>query len=39
MTEILHWGSLVGSLAQDLANVPGTTNSRSPARRDDLFQD
>ncbi len=25
------------SLAQELANVPGTTNLRSPARRDDLY--
>jgi hypothetical protein len=31
------WGSLVGSVAQELANVPGPTNLRSPALRDALF--
>jgi hypothetical protein len=39
MIWILKRGSLVGSLAQDLANVPETTNLHLPARRGDLFQE
>ena len=38
MTGVLHWESLVGSLAQNLAAVPETTNLCSPERRGDLFQ-
>src|SRR5580693_6266432 len=37
MTEVLHWGSLYGPLAQNLAAVTETTKLRSPARRRDLF--
>jgi hypothetical protein len=39
MTGILHSGSLVGSLAQNHAAVPETTNLRLPAPRGDLFQE
>jgi hypothetical protein len=39
MIWILREGPLVLSLAQNLANVPETTKSRSPACRDILFRE
>ena len=39
MTGILRWGFLVGSLAQNLVDVPETTTLRSCVDRSDLFQD
>ena len=39
MIWIVERASLVGSLAQDLANVSETTNLRLPARQGDLLQE
>ena len=39
MIWIVERASLVGSLAQDLANVPETTNLRLPAPQGDLLQE
>jgi hypothetical protein len=39
MTEVLHWRTLYGLVAQNLADVPETTKLRSPERRGHLFQE
>jgi hypothetical protein len=39
MICILKRGPLIGSLVQNLANLPKTMNLRSPASQGDLFQE